>query len=118
MLKTIDIVLIAIMVSAAAWTFKIKHEAELIEDQVQVVERKAALERETISLLEADWSLLNQPDRLQHLAEAFKADLALEPLRPEQIVEPDELPAEPINLVPNGTDTLGGYADNSKSLVR
>lgn len=118
MLKTIDIVLIAVMVSAAAWTFKIKHEAELIEDQVQIVERKAAAEHETIALLEADWSLLNQPNRLQHLAEAFQADLALEPLRPEQIIEPDELPAEPINLVPNGTDTLGGYADNSKSLVR
>ena len=82
MLKTIDIVLIAVMISAAAWTFKIKYEAELIDDQIQVTERKASLERETISLLEADWSLLNQPDRLQRLAEAFKADLALEPLKP------------------------------------
>jgi len=118
MLKTIDIVLIAVMISAAAWTFKIKYEAELIDDQIQVTERKATLERETISLLEADWSLLNQPDRLQRLAEAFKADLALEPLKPEQIIEPDELPAQPINLVPTGNDVLGGYADNAKSVVR
>lgn len=118
MLRTIDIVLIAVMISAAAWTFKIKYEAEMIETEVAAIERKIALERETISLLEADWSLLNQPDRLQRLAEAFKADLALEPLKPEQIVEPDELPAQPISLVPTGTETLGGYADNTESVVR
>lgn len=118
MLKTVDIVLIAVMISAAAWTFKIKYEAEVIEEKVAAVERKTALERETITLLEADWSLLNQPDRLQRLAEAFKGDLGLEPLKPEQIVEPDELPAQPINLVPNPTQNLGGYADNAQSVVR
>lgn len=118
MLKTIDIVLIAIMISAAAWTFKVKYEAEALEAQVTAVERKAQLERETISLLEADWSLLNQPDRLQRLAEAFKGDLTLEPLKPEQIVEPDELPAQPISLVPNATNTLGGYADSAQTKVR
>ena len=118
MLKTVDIVLIAVMISAAAWTFKIKYEAEGIEQQVAAIERRIALERETITLLDADWSLLNQPDRLQRLAEAFKGDLGLEPLKPEQIVEPDELPAQPINLVPNPTQMLGGYADNSKNAVR
>lgn len=118
MLKTIDVVLIAVMISAAAWTFKIKYEAEMLEEQVVAIERKISLERETISLLEADWSLLNQPDRLQRLAEAFKEDLALEPLKPEQIVEPDELPAQPISLVPDETNTLGGYADNADSVVR
>lgn len=118
MLKTIDIVLIAVMISAAAWTFKIKYEAESLEAQVVAIDRKAQLERETISLLDADWSLLNQPDRLQRLAEAFKDDLALEPLKPQQIVEPDELPAQPISLVPNATTALGGYADSSESKVR
>jgi hypothetical protein len=118
MLKTLDMVLIALMISAAAWTFKVKYEAETLEGAVVARDRKAQLERETISLLEADWSLLNQPDRLQRLADAFKDDLALEPLKPEQIVEPDELPIRPVNLVPNATATLGGYADGSTSKVR
>lgn len=118
MLKTIDIVLIAVMISGAAWTFKIKYEAESLEAQVAAVERKSQLERETISLLDADWSLLNQPDRLQRLAEAFKGDLALEPVKPEQIVEPEDLPAQPISLMPNATSALGGYADSSETKVR
>jgi hypothetical protein len=118
MLKTIDIVLIAVMISAAAWTFKVKHEAELIDDAIAAVERKSALERETIALLQADWSLLNQPDRLQRLAEAFHADLSLEPIRPDQIVDLDELPQQPISLVPDPTKALGGFAENGKSVVR
>jgi hypothetical protein len=118
MLKTLDMVLVALMISAAAWTFKVKYEAEALESAVVAIDRQAQLERETISLLEADWSLLNQPDRLQRLAEAFKADLSLEPLKPEQIVEPDELPIKPVNLVPNATATLGGYAGGSATKVR
>lgn len=118
MLKTIDIILVALMVSAAAWTFKVKYEAEALEAQVVAFDRKAQLERETISLLDADWSLLNQPDRLQRLAEAFKADLALEPLTPQQIIEPNELPVVPIAIVPSPTAALGGYAEATKTKVR
>ncbi|WP_246191234.1 cell division protein FtsL [Aureimonas leprariae] len=118
MLKTIDIILVALMVTAAAWTFKVKYEAESLEAQVASFDRKAQLERETISLLDADWSLLNQPDRLQRLAEAFKGDLALEPVQPQQIIEPEELPAVPIDIVPSPTASLGGYAEASKTKVR
>ena len=118
MLKTLDIVLVALMISAAAWTFKVKYEAETLESQIATTERKAQLERETISLLEADWSLLNQPDRLQRLAQAFQADLAREPVRPEQIVELGDLPVKPVNLVPSATSPLGGYADTNETKVR
>ncbi|WP_102958931.1 cell division protein FtsL [Mangrovicella endophytica] len=118
MLKTIDIVLIALMVSAAAWTFGIKYDAENIEEQVAKVSRKIDLERETIALLDADWSLLNQPARLERLSDAFKGDLALEPVRPDQIVAQDELPAQPVLMVPNESTTLGGFADASGTVVR
>ena len=118
MLKTLDIVLIAVMISAAAWTYKIKHEAELLEAEVAKVERQIALERETIALLEADWSLLDQPSRLQRLVDAFASDLKLQPMRPDQIVEPDQLPARPVNFLPDQTNTLGGYADSSETVVR
>ncbi|MEF2074214.1 cell division protein FtsL [Consotaella aegiceratis] len=118
MLRTLDIVLIAVMISAAAWTYKIKHEAEAVEEHLDAVQHQIGQERDTIALLEADWSLLNQPDRLQRLVETYSADLGLEPMRPDQIVEPDELPAQPINLIPNPNDVLGGYADSSESVVR
>ena len=118
MLKTIDVVLIAVMISAAAWTYQIKHQAETTEAALAQVERRIALENETISLLEADWSLLDQPPRLQRLVHAFEAELQLQPMRPDQVVEPDELPARPVNFVPDQNDALGGYADNGGSVIR
>lgn len=118
MLRTLDIVLIAVMISAAAWTYKIKHEAEAIEIAVNKVERQIRLEKESIALLQADWSLLDQPDRLQRLVDAYQDQLHLKPIRPEQIVEADQLPRRPINLVPTPTDPLGGFADNSKTVIR
>lgn len=118
MLKTLDIVLIAVMISAAAWTYKIKHEAKLIDAELFRVEKKIALEKETISLLQADWSLLDQPGRLQTLVDAFQDQLKLQPMSPEQIVTANELPRRSIGIVPVPTEALGGYADNSKTVIR
>lgn len=118
MVKTLDIVLVAVMISAAAWTFKIKHEAEELESQLARVERDIRAEKETIALLEADWSLLDQPRRLQRLAEAFSDELALSPMRPDQIVTPDQLPARPLDIVPTPGGALGGFADSSQTAVR
>jgi hypothetical protein len=95
MLKTINIALICAVLGAASWTYKIKHDAGLIEDELAKVERQIDLEKETIVLLEADWSLLDQPERLQRIAEAYKDALKLEPPRPDQVVDLDGLPAPP-----------------------
>ncbi len=118
MLKTLDIILIAVMISGAAWTYKIKHEAQLIDTELAKVEKKISLEKETISLLQADWSLLDQPDRLQTLVDAFQDQLKLQPMSPEQIVTADELPRRSIDVLPDPNKTLGGYADNSRTVVR
>ena len=69
-----------------------------------------ASQREAIRILEAEWSLLNQPDRLQKLAERH---LKLGPLQPEQIVDFSAIPKLPendavANLVRLST---GGAAD-------
>ena len=48
-----------------------------------------AREREAIRILDAEWSLLNQPDRLQKLA---KRHLKLVPLLPKQIVNFSDIP--------------------------
>ncbi len=71
MFRTSDIVLIAVMVSAAAFTYKTKHEAEDWLGQVRKLEREIRFEEDTIDLLKADWSLLTQPSRLQKLTEIY-----------------------------------------------
>lgn len=119
MLKTLNVLLVAGMLGAASYTYKIKHEAEELEQQVAKVEHKIALERETISLLDADWTLLNQPSRLQRLAAIYEEELQLKPMRPDQIVAPDELPAEPVVIpIPERRETAVKLAYQSEADVR
>lgn len=113
MFRTSDIVLIAVMVSAAALTYKTKREAEEQSAAVQKIQAQIRYEEDTIDLLKADWSLLTQPSRLQKLTEIYKSQLALEPVNARQIVGLDDLPAKPLNIQDLSSQRLGGMADNS-----
>ena len=111
MFRTSDIVLIAIMVSAAAMTYKIKSDAEAQQAQVHRLQAQIHTEEDTIDLLKADWSLLTQPARLQKLAELYKAQLGLEPTDAHQIVSLDDIPVRPVTIEDLTSQRLGGMAD-------
>ena len=113
MFRTSDIVLIAVMVSAAALTYKTKRDAEEQAAAVQKIQAQIRYEEDTIDLLKADWSLLTQPSRLQKLTEIYKSQLALEPVNAHQIVGIDDLPAKPLTIEDLSSQQLGGMADNS-----
>lgn len=110
MFRTSDIVLIAVMVSAAAFTYKIKQDAEDRLATVHKIERQIRFEEDTLDLLKADWSLLTQPSRLQKLAEIYQAELTLRPIEPHQIVDLDELPSKPVVIEDFSNQNLGGMA--------
>lgn len=114
MFRTSDIVLIAVMVSAAAFTYKTKHEAENRRDEVRRIETQIRLEQDTITLLKADWSLLTQPSRLQKLADIYRAELALQPVEAHQIVGLEQLPVRPVEIQDFSAERLGGMADNGQ----
>ncbi|RWO55010.1 hypothetical protein [Mesorhizobium sp.] len=113
MFRTSDIVLIAVMVSAAALTFKTKREAEEQLAAVHKIQAQIRYEEDTIDLLKADWSLLTQPSRLQKLAETYKSQLELEPVSARQIIGLDDLPAKPLTIEDLSSERLGGMADSS-----
>ena len=100
MLRTLDLVLVGAMIAAATITYQIKHAAEEKQAEVHDLRAEIRLQEETIDLLEADWSLLNQPSRLQRLSTAFEAELGLNPIAPEQMAEPDELPGRASDFEP------------------
>ena len=114
MFRTSDMVLIAVMVSAAAFTYQTKHEAESWLSEVGRLEREIRFEEDTIDLLKADWSLLTQPSRLQHLTEIYHGQLALEPVGAQQIVGLDELPERPLTIEDLSSERLGGMAEGAK----
>lgn len=92
MFRTSDTVLIAVMVAAAAFTYKTKHDAEDKYAEARKLESAIRYEEDSIDVLKADWSLLTQPARLQRLAEGFAEQLKLQPVDPHQIVELKDLP--------------------------
>ena len=111
MFRTSDIVLIAVMVSAAAFTYKTKHEAEDQLSTMRKIEAQIRFEEDSIDLLKADWSLLTQPSRLQKLAETYAAELELQPVEAHQIIGLDELPLRPMEIQDFSTQRLGGMAE-------
>ncbi|TIS95320.1 hypothetical protein [Mesorhizobium sp.] len=112
MFRTSDIVLIAVMVSAAALTYKTKREAEEQLTAVHKIQAQIRYEEDTIDLLKADWSLLTQPSRLQKLADIYKSQLELEPVSARQIIGLDDLLAKPVTIEDLSSQRLGGMADS------
>lgn len=113
MFRTSDIVLIAVMVSAAALTYKTKRDAEEQLAAVQKIHAQIRYEEDTIDLLKADWSLLTQPSRLQKLADLYKSQLELQPVSARQIVGIGDLPAKALDIEDILKGRQDGMADNS-----
>ena len=91
-------VLIAVMVCAAGFTYMTKHDAEAELSKLRKLEAAIRFEEETIDVLKADWSLLTQPARLQKLADTYRDQLHLVPLEAHQIGGIEELPARPLRI--------------------
>ncbi len=98
MLKTVDLVIIGLMAAAAVMTFHIKYQADEQLAEVRRLEAQIQLEEDTIDLLNADWSLLVQPGRLQDLVERHSEELGLQTTETHQMIQPQELPALVIDL--------------------
>lgn len=95
MLRTINILLVVLMLVGAAVVYDFKYEAERATTRVAKINRQIDAERDAIATLKAEWSLLNQPRRLQDLVERYHSYLELDPLDPTQIGTLDDIPFKP-----------------------
>ena len=94
MFRTLDVIMIAALIGAAAWTFKVKADSEAAVERVARLEKRLQLEHEAIDILNADWSLLTSPDRLEKLVERYREDLPLEPVSPNMVGTLGDVPTE------------------------
>lgn len=69
--------------------FMMKFEVQQLEDKLVSLNRNIEANQEAIHVLKAEWSYLNDPTRIQEMAEKH---LALKPLKPFQITGIDALP--------------------------
>lgn len=97
MFRLRDMLMVAIIVSAVGYTYTAKHRTDSTLEEIARVEREIRQRQNAIEILETDWSLMTQPNRLQAHLETFKAQLPLEPLRPDQYARIEQLPQRPLD---------------------
>jgi len=115
--RTTDIVLIAVMVAGAAFTYNTKHQVEAQLSEVRKIEAMIRFEQDSLTILKADWSLLTQPARLQKLTEIYQDELQLAPLDAHQVVGVDELPAKPVEMEIMPSPRVDGMAEGKTDKV-
>jgi hypothetical protein len=72
--------------------YHLKHEVKALEDELFRLNRQILAEQQAIHVLRAEWSYINQPQRLQSLTQRH---LDLQPTKPAQIGTLAALPARP-----------------------
>ena len=97
MMRLLNICVIAALVAAAAYVYKIKFESTREVQRVARLRSEIRKENDTIATLRAEWSKLDYPARLQQLA---RRHLDLKPIDPKQFDRLDRLPERPPDLVP------------------
>lgn len=119
MVRYLNIFFLFLVVVGAAALYDMKLGAKDSASRVAELQREIEAEEEAIRQLKAEWSVLNQPDRLQRLVERYNDVLKLQPLDARQIVSADELPARPVMLEPiGGQGALSGYAGAGAAVIQ
>src|SRR5258708_27420791 len=73
---------LGLVLAAGFTTFKVKYAVQDIEDQLNRVRRQTIAEQQEIRVLTAEWTYLNQPERLAELNRRF---LGLAPIAAKQL---------------------------------
>ena len=82
----VGLVLLAVMVTGL---FELKYEVRALYQERSALHGRVADEEETLRVLQAEWSFLNKPDRIQELAQRY---LALDTPVARQIGGIDRIP--------------------------
>jgi hypothetical protein len=81
-----------LIAAAGAVLFQTSYDVQDLEEKLAGLNRKIVTEQESIQVLRAEWSYLNDPTKLEELA---RAHLALQPTEARQFLALDVIPMRP-----------------------
>jgi len=114
MLRLLHLVVIAGLVSAAAYVYKIKFDATVQAERVAKIRRDIHREHDAIALLRAEWARLDNPTRIQELADRY---LQLRPVEARQFDDFGRLPMRPPQIVPpDAEDAIAALIEHVDTL--
>jgi hypothetical protein len=110
-LRVLNFAVIGVLVLAAAWVYRIKFDATVQAEQLARLRTEVRHERDEIAALRAEWGDLDNPARVQSLADRF---LHLKPIAPTQFDTLDDLPDRPApQPATASSDPIGSMIENS-----
>ncbi|HSU07292.1 MAG TPA: hypothetical protein VLI93_17145 [Acetobacteraceae bacterium] len=108
MIRPVTCVCFLLACGSGLYLYQAKHRVNVLDQQIERTVHATGAIREQIRLLHADWTLLNQPDRLQKLADQF---LTLKTTNPAQFISMADLDARvPMMPEPEAPTTDEGSA--------
>lgn len=97
-MRVLNILVIAALVVAAAYVYKIKFDSTLQAERVAKLRHELRRERDAVAVLRAEWAKLQAPLRIQGLAERHLP--SLKPAVSTQFGNFDNLPMRPTPAPP------------------
>ena len=101
MIRLASLFWLALVCATGFATFKVKYAVQDIEEELNRVRKQTAIEHQEIHLLRAEWTTLNQPERLADLNRRLLSMVAIAPKQLQRTVA--DIPLRPVPAPP---DTL------------
>jgi cell division protein FtsL len=114
MIRLLNICVIAALVAAAAYVYKIKFESTRAAERLAKVRMEMRRENDAIAVLRAEYSKLDNPIRIQDLA---KRHLKLQAMEARQFDRLDRLPERPTPLAPPDSDDPIGFLIEKPEII-
>lgn len=89
MIRVSFVIWLIVAAGVAFGLYQVKYEVQHLEEELSSVRQDIREDRNALHVLEAEWSYLNRPERLQRLAETH---LEMQPATPKQVAAVTQLP--------------------------
>ena len=96
MIKTLNIIMVCTSLAGLVGVYTLKYAVEETASTKAALERQIERQESDLSLLQADWSYLNQPAHVAPIVARHQAALDLEPVQQEQFGHFEDLPMRPV----------------------
>jgi hypothetical protein len=106
MIRTINIILLFVSVAMLAGVYALKFSIEGTAAERTALVAKIDEQEGQLSLLKADWAVLNQPGHVEPIVRRHEAELAVGPVKQEQFGAFASLPMRPAKPDTQAMDAL------------
>jgi len=112
MIRPFTCLCLAAACGSGLYLYSEKHRTAMLDRDISGVIRQTEAARARIGLLRAEWALLNEPGRLQDMADKY---LALKPMAPTQFVQLSDLANHLPKPVAGGTTPAESTDDDTEA---